>query len=60
MKGSDKRMNSVLDRLHLRCLQDICAGLFTRQTEHFDLELRKVRAGEVAPGVMSRKVEARW
>lgn len=61
MRGGDKRMNSVLKRSHLRCLEDICVGLFTQQTEHFDLEFRReVGASEVAPGVVSRKVEARW
>lgn len=50
MRGSDKRMNSVLDMLLLRCLQDIWVGLFRWQIEHFDLELRRqIRAGEV-PG----------
>lgn len=50
-RGSDKGMDSVLDSLRLRYLQDICAGLLTWQIEHFDLELRReVRAGEVALG----------
>lgn len=50
MRGSDERMNSVLDMLHLRCLQDIWVGLFRGQIEHFDLELRRqIRDGEV-PG----------
>lgn len=50
-RGSDKGMDSVLDSLRLRYLQDIYAGLLTWQIEHFDLELRReVRAGEVALG----------
>lgn len=50
-RGSDKGMDSVLDSLRLRYLQDIYARLLTWQIEHFDLELRReVRAGEVALG----------
>lgn len=53
-------MNSVLGRLHLRCLQDICAGLFRWQMEHFDPELRReVKAGETALGVKNWEIVAR-
>lgn len=46
MRGSDNMVGSVLDKLHLRCLWDLWAGLFRWQIEHFDLELRRqVRAG---------------